>query len=153
QVGAEPLICARITGRTPKDAADEVQYFNGAADTPMGKLRARNGHAEPYAIKYWQVGNERSGKDYEERLPAVCKAMRESDPSIKLMSSYPTAGVLRGAGDQLDYVCPHHYDCANLAGVENDFARIRDLIRAQAPGRPIKVAVTEWNTTGGEWGT
>ncbi|MBA3414536.1 MAG: hypothetical protein H0U10_04830, partial [Chloroflexia bacterium] len=42
-VGAEPLICVRVTGRTPQDAAEQVQYFNGAADTPMGKLRAANG--------------------------------------------------------------------------------------------------------------
>jgi alpha-N-arabinofuranosidase len=151
-VGAEPLLCVRVSGRQPKDAAEEVQYFNGAADTPMGKLRAQNGHAEPYGIKYWQVGNERSGKEYEERLPAFCKAMKEADPALKLLSSYPTAGVLRGVGDQLDYVCPHHYDCADLVGCENDFARIRDLIRTAAPGRPIKIAVTEWNTTGGDWG-
>jgi alpha-L-arabinofuranosidase len=78
--------------------------------------------------------------------------MREADPSIKLLSSYPTEGVLRGAGDQLDYVCPHHYDCANLGTTEANLAAVRALIRAHAPGRPVKVAVTEWNTTAGDWG-
>jgi alpha-N-arabinofuranosidase len=152
QVGAEPLVCVRVSKRQPQDAADQVQYFNGPADSPMGKLRARNGHAEPYQIKYWQVGNERAGSDYEVRLAAYCRAMRAADPSIKLLSSYPTAGVLRQAGDLLDYVCPHHYDCANLQGVESDLADIRTLIRTHAPKRPIKIAVTEWNTTGGDWG-
>jgi alpha-L-arabinofuranosidase len=52
----------------------------------------------------------------------------------------------------LDFVCPHHYDCADLAGVERDLARIRTLLRTHAPGRPIRVGVTEWNTTGGDWG-
>jgi alpha-N-arabinofuranosidase len=150
--GAEPLLCVRVAGRTPRDAAEQVQYFNGAADTPMGKRRARNGHAEPYGVKFWQVGNERSGKEYEDRLPAFCKAMKEADPSIQLFSSYPSEGVLRGAGDLLDYVCPHHYDCANLGATEADLARIRELIRTHAPGRPVKVAVTEWNTTAGDWG-
>ena len=51
-VDAEPLICVRFEKRKPEDAAEEVEYFNGAADTPMGKLRAKNGHAEPYRIKY-----------------------------------------------------------------------------------------------------
>jgi alpha-N-arabinofuranosidase len=152
QVGAEPLICVRVSKRRPQDAADEVQYFNGPADSPLGKLRARNGHAEPYHIQYWQVGNERSGSDYEGRLAAFCKAMKGADPAIKLFSSYPTAGVLRQAGNLLDYVCPHHYDCANLKGVESDLAAIRTLIRTHAPKRPIKIAVTEWNTTGGDWG-
>jgi alpha-N-arabinofuranosidase len=151
-VGAEPLLCIRVTGRTPKDAAEQVQYFNGAADTPMGKLRAKNGHAEPYGVKLWQVGNERSGDDYEARLADFCKAMREVDPSIALLSSYPRAGVLRKAGDQIDYVCPHHYDCADLAACENDLARVADLCRTLAPKRKVKVAVTEWNTTAGDWG-
>jgi len=52
-VGAEPLICVRITGRAPRDAADEVQYFNGAVNMPMGAMRARNGHPDPYRIRYW----------------------------------------------------------------------------------------------------
>ena len=151
-VGAEPLLCVRVTGKTPKDAADEVQYFNGPADSPMGRLRARNGHPAPYGVRYWQVGNERSGADYEARLPDFCAAMRAADPGIKLLASYPSAGVLRRAGRWLDHVCPHHYAIADLAGAENDLRAVGDLIRRHAPGRPIQVAVTEWNTTAGDWG-
>ncbi len=151
-VGAEPLICVRITGRTPKDAADEVQYFNGAVNTPMGAMRARNGHPDPYRICYWQVGNERSGADYESRLPEFCQAMKLVDPSLQLLSSYPTPGVLQRAGAWLDFVSPHHYDCANLGGVEADLAGIRRMIEASSAGPSIRVAVTEWNTTGGDAG-
>jgi alpha-N-arabinofuranosidase len=151
-VGAEPLICVRITGRNPTDAAEQVQYFNGAADTLMGALRARNGHSEPYRIRYWQVGNERSGPDYEARLPEFCQAMKHIDPSIQLLSSYPTPAVLQHAGAWLDFVSPHHYDCANLAGVKSDLSRVRRMIETDAPGRSIRVAVTEWNTTAGDAG-
>jgi alpha-N-arabinofuranosidase len=151
-VDAEPLVCVRFTKRKPEDAAEEVQYFNGAADTPMGKLRAKNGHAEPYHVKYWQVGNERSGAEYEAGLAAFCKAMKEADPSIVLLSSYPTEGVLRAAGDDLGYVCPHQYDCANLAACERELDATRELIRARSPKRSVKVAVTEWNTTAGDAG-
>ena len=151
-VGAEPLLCVRVSGRTPRDAAEQVQYFNGAADSPMGRLRAKNGHADPYRVRLWQVGNERSGTEYEARLADFCKAMKEVDPTIKLLSSYPTEGVLRRAGDLIDYVCPHHYDCGNLAATENDMAAVRALCSRLAPKRPIKIAVTEWNTTGGDWG-
>jgi len=151
-VGAEPLLCVRVTGRTPKDAGEQVQYFNGAADTPLGRVRARNGHPEPYRVKLWQVGNERSGPDYENRLAAFCKAMKDVDPSITLLSSYPTPGVLRQAGDLIDHVCPHHYDCADLTGTENNLEAIRTLCRSLVPKRALKIAVTEWNTTGGDWG-
>jgi alpha-N-arabinofuranosidase len=151
-VRAEPLICVRFSGREPKNAADEVQYFNGAPNTPMGALRARNGHREPYGIKYWQVGNEREGRDYEARVAAFCKAIKEADPSIKLLSSFPNEAVLRAAGPWLDYVCPHHYDIADLAGAEKNLIDIRSLIKRVVPDRPIKVGVTEWNTTAGDAG-
>jgi alpha-L-arabinofuranosidase len=151
-VDAEPLLCIRVSGRTPKDAAEQVQYFNGPADTPQGKHRARNGHPKPYGVKFWQVGNERSGPEYEARLPAFCKAMKEADPSITLLSSYPTVGVLRQAGDLIDFVCPHHYDCANLTAAANDLDAVHAICKKLVPKRPIKIAVTEWNTTAGDWG-
>lgn len=151
-VKAEPLICVRTRDKTPKDAADEVEYFNGDASTRMGALRAKNGHPKPYGVKFWQVGNERSGAEYEADLPKYCQAMRAADPGIKLFSSFPTEGVLKGAGAYLNYTCPHHYDCANLQEESDDFAYVRKLIADNAPGRNIKVAVTEWNTTAGDRG-
>ena len=32
--------------------------MNGAVTTPMGAQRAKNGHAEPWHVKYWNIGNE-----------------------------------------------------------------------------------------------
>jgi alpha-N-arabinofuranosidase len=152
RVDAEPLICVRFSGRTPQDAADQVEYFNGSSETPMGGLRIKNGHPEPYHIKYWQVGNERAGRDYESKLANFCRAMKKVDPSIRLLSSYPSPGVLRNARDLIDFVCPHHYDCGNLAATEDDIRKVQNLLHEYASGKPIKVAVTEWNTTGGDWG-
>jgi alpha-N-arabinofuranosidase len=152
-VGAEPLLCVRFSGRTAQDAAEEVEYFNGAADTSMGRRRAANGHPQPYGVKFWQVGNERAGAQYEARLADFCKAMKEADPSIRLLSSYPSEAVLRRAGAWLDYVSPHHYDCGDLAGTERDLSRTEALLRAQAIKRAVKIAVTEWNTTAGDWGS
>jgi alpha-N-arabinofuranosidase len=151
-VGAEPLLCVRVSGKPPKDAAEQVQYFNGPADSPMGKLRAKNGHAEPYGVIYWQVGNELGGAEYEAKLPAFCEAMKAADPKIKLLSSYPSENVLKQAGRWLDYICPHHYGCADLAGKERDLLKLKEMIARLGGTRPIKVAVTEWNTTGGDWG-
>jgi alpha-N-arabinofuranosidase len=151
-VGAEPLICVRFTRRSPDSAAEQVEYFNGGLDTPMGKMRARHGHPEPYHVRYWQVGNEQAGGDYEQRLPAFCEAMKQADPTILILSSYPTSGVLQRAGALIDFVSPHHYDCVNLAGVESDLASIGRMLKDHAPGHKIMVAVTEWNTTAGDWG-
>jgi alpha-N-arabinofuranosidase len=150
-VGAEPLLCVRFLERTPEDAAEQVQYFNGGTETPMGALRAANGHAEPYAVQFWQVGNEEAGPEYEERLAGFCRAMKAIDPRIRLFSCSPTPAILRNAGEWLDYVCPHHYT-PDLAAAERNLLEVQQMIRDHAPGREIKIAVTEWNSTAGDWG-
>lgn len=150
-VDAEPLICVRFNKRTPQDAAEQVEYFNGSVDTPAGAQRSRNGHPQPYAIKYWQVGNEVASAEYDEKLASFCQAMKKVDPSIKLLSSYPAPKLLENAGSILDHVAPHHYS-TDLAGLERNIADIRQMIRTHAANRPIKIAVTEWNTTAGDPG-
>jgi alpha-N-arabinofuranosidase len=151
-VGAEPLICVRFTGRTPQQAAEQVEYFNGPATTPMGKLRAANGHAAPYAVRYWQIGNELGDEAYQKGIVEFCKAMKAVDPSIKLLAAFPSPGLLQSAGPWIDYICPHHYGCQNLPAMEDDVARCRKLIASNAPGRNIRLGITEWNTTAGDWG-
>jgi len=147
-VDAEPLICVRIREKTPRDAADQIEYFNGDASSPMGVWRAKNGRPEPYGVKYWQVGNEQGGEKYEAVLPGFLKAMKGADPTIELLASYPSEGVLEGGGDLLDYVCPHHYECEDLQRESDDLDRVRRMIG----DRPVRIGITEWNTTGGDWG-
>ncbi len=150
-VQAEPLICVRFSGRTALDAAEEIEYFNGSTNTPMGARRAANGHPGPYGIKYWQIGNERQSSEYDQQAAAFCEAMKAIDPAIHILSSFPTAGSLKKAGAYFDYVCPHHYT-PDLPECERSLDSIRQLLHENAPGRDIKVAVTEWNTTAGDWG-
>jgi alpha-N-arabinofuranosidase len=150
-VGAEPLICVRFSGKTPKQAAEQVEYFNSPATTPMGKLRAGNGHAAPYGVRYWQIGNELGDDAYQKGIVEFCKAMKAVDPGIKLLAAFPSPGLLQRAGPWIDYICPHHYGCQNLAAMEEDVARCRRQIAENAPGRNLRLGITEWNTTAGDW--
>lgn len=77
-------------------AAQLVEYANGAVSTPMGKLRAANGHPEPYHIKFWGIGNEPWGEwqlgfmpvaQWELKHNMFAKAMRKVDPTIKLIAA------------------------------------------------------------------
>ncbi|MGA8100770.1 MAG: alpha-L-arabinofuranosidase C-terminal domain-containing protein, partial [Candidatus Acidiferrales bacterium] len=151
-IGAEPLICVRWTGKTPQDAGDEIEYFNGNADTTWGRMRAKNGHPAPYHVKYWQIGNEIGAPEYDASLKAFGEAMRRADPSIKILSSFPTPNTLRMAAGELDFLSPHHYSVADLTGAEDEFKRLRDEIVRDGNGKNVRVAVTEWNATGGEFG-
>jgi len=151
-IGVEPLVCIRWTDKTPEDAAAEVEYFNGSAETKWGGLRARNGHREPYSVKYWQIGNEIGAKGYDSSLKPFADAIRRVDPTVKLLSSFPDSRTLRSDGGTLDYLCPHDYSVGDLADNQKRFDDLQNMIRRDANGRDVRVAVTEWNTTAGAWG-
>jgi alpha-N-arabinofuranosidase len=151
-IGAEPLICVRWTGKQPEDAAAEVEYANGSTETHWGALRAKNGHPAPYHVKYWQIGNEVDVSDYGISVRAFAAAMKKADPSIKLMSSFPTKGLLDAAGTIFDYLCPHHYEVNDIVSEDRSFRELRDWIAANGGGKDIRLGVTEWNTTAGDFG-
>ncbi|HEV2380828.1 MAG TPA: alpha-L-arabinofuranosidase C-terminal domain-containing protein [Terriglobia bacterium] len=151
-VGAEPLICVRWTGKRPEDAAAEVEYCNAGPETRWGALRAKNGHPEPYGVKYWQIGNEVDVPEYNSTVRSFAEAMRKADASIKLISSLPTASLLAAAGTAFDFLAPHHYEIDDLSHEDQSFKTLQDWIAGAGTGKDIGVAVTEWNTTAGDWG-
>jgi hypothetical protein len=85
-------------------AADWVEYCNASVDTPLGGLRAKNGHPKPYNVKYWEIGNESYGPDptgsctsqeYAEAFPAYVQAMKDRDPSVQI--------VMNGSGHDMEW--------------------------------------------------
>ena len=87
-------------------AAQLVEYANGAVTTPMGKLRAANGHPEPYHIKLWGIGNEPWGEwqmgfmpvaQWELKHDTFAKAMRKVDPTIKLIAAGAMPDAMAGS--------------------------------------------------------
>ncbi len=151
-VDAEPLICLSFSDG-PQSAADLVQYCNGSTDTPWGAKRAANGNPEPYRVKYWQLGNEISGNDddYVNRCPEFCKAMKQTDPAVQLLSSFPSRKLLEAVGKDIAYIGPHHYT-PDFAACEADFKKLSRMIKETPDCGQIKIAVTEWNVSAGYWG-
>jgi alpha-N-arabinofuranosidase len=96
EVNAQPFIALNAGLGSAESAVEEVEYVNGSRDTPMGKLRARNGHPEPFRCKYWAVGNEMSGswqlgnvpiEEFVQRHNAFSRAVLAVDKSIVLVAS------------------------------------------------------------------
>ncbi len=94
-IGCEPMICVNAGNGTAEEAAAWVEYCNGSGETPMGRLRAANGHPEPYGVKYWEVGNEVWGRwqiswttpaGYVDRFARFAEAMKAADPAIQLLA-------------------------------------------------------------------
>lgn len=74
-LGAEPLFVVNVGiwhgGFTPVDSLqpwiDEclnaIEYANGPVNSKYGALRAKNGHPQPFNLKYLEIGNENNQPD------------------------------------------------------------------------------------------
>jgi len=61
-IGAQPYLAANLRGLPAWDFEQWVEYCNSPAGSTTGaKLRADQGHPEPYDVRYWGVGNESWG--------------------------------------------------------------------------------------------
>ena len=175
RVGSEPLIVVNI-GMFPErsgeadylqEAKDWVQYCNGPADSEWGKVRAQNGHPEPYDVKYWEIDNETWQMDAEEYVEAVNRfapALKEVDPSIKIAAcgsgSYNlqwNRRIIEGCAEHIDYLSIHHYENPNnfAEGPRNyeEFFRKTQEIIENSDNPDIKIYVSEWNAQSTDWRT
>jgi alpha-N-arabinofuranosidase len=136
---------------SPEHIAREVEYCNGAATTEYGRKRAQDGYPKPFGVKYWQIGNEQAGKEYEDRVVEYARAMKAVDPSICIIISYPSERLVNELGAQFDIVCPHFYG-PNVAQWAGDIEQLRKQIAASATNPHLRLGITEWNHTAGDWG-
>lgn len=60
-IDAEPYLCLNMGTGTLEDALGWLEYCNGNKNTHYANLRRKNGHEEPYNVKYWGLGNEMWG--------------------------------------------------------------------------------------------
>jgi alpha-N-arabinofuranosidase len=169
-LGAEPYITVNSGLGDAQSAVEELQYANGGADTPLGKLRAANGHAEPYGVRWWGIGNEMYGnwqlghmplEEYTKKHNQFAEAMRAVDPSIRLVAVGEAGNwseaMMRQCADHMDLVSEHFY-----VGEKPDLAahvrQVPDQIRGKADahrryrrefdslkGKDIRIAMDEWN--------
>lgn len=175
RVGAEPSITVNVEGRgtTADEAAAWVEYCNGSAASKYARMRATNGYSEPFHVKFWEIGNEiwgdwvRGHSDattYANNLNRYVEKMKAVDPSIKIIASGDNnldwnRTVLTIAGKNIDYVAIHHYygeremkgDIHNLSAhplhYEAFYRQMQQMIHDLVPGRDIKLAINEWNTS------
>ncbi|HEV8427792.1 MAG TPA: hypothetical protein VGQ41_07765 [Pyrinomonadaceae bacterium] len=171
-VGAEPSITVNVEGRgaTVEEAAAWVEYCNGPATSKYGAMRVANGHATPFGVKFWEVGNEIWGdwvrghsdaETYARNYNRYAAAMRAVDPSIKLIAVGDNdmewnRAVLRGAGANIDYLAIHHYygrremqgDSLNLMArplfFERFYHEVEQVLRELGLEGRVKLAINEW---------
>jgi alpha-N-arabinofuranosidase len=177
KVKAEPFICTNAGTGTPEEMAEWVEYCNLSNQGRWAGLRIAGGHAEPYRVKYWSIGNEnygsweigaRSAAEWGPFVRESAKLMKGVDPSIELSAAsiadmeWNTI-LLREAGSLLDWISIHHYwdplwENNNLSGYEACMAHtltigeqiesIERILSALGYLGKIRIAFDEWNLRG-----
>ncbi len=170
ELGTEPLIVVNTGEGDVAMSLEELEYANGGADTPMGALRAENGHAEPYGVTWWGIGNEMYGgwqlghmplEQYVEKHNVFVDRMRAVDPSIKVVAVGATGDwsktMLAKCADRMDALSEHFYNGEN-GGLLSHVRQIPNSVRLKADehrkyhesipslqGKKIPIALDEWN--------
>ncbi len=170
-IGAEPYICVNIGTGTLDEAIHWLEYCNGSGNTYYAKLREKNGHLEPYRVKYWGIGNEnygewqvgyRSAKEYAKVLREYAKFMKVVDPNIKVVAvgaDNPDwdLEVTKTAGKYIDYISNHQYvgsgdyyeTVASIYWIEKRLKILKSTIEIAQPlakeEERVKIAFDEWN--------
>jgi alpha-N-arabinofuranosidase len=171
-INSEPYICINMGTGTIDEAQAWVEYCNGTGDTHWANLRRKNGHAEPFGVKYWGLGNEAYGvwqigalsaEDYAKKATEFAKVMKWTDPSIQLVSCGKNGWsdwdrvVLEKLAAHVDFHSIHIYTgshdyYSNVFAPHQAERALRicqaliDQVRYNEHiQRPIGVAYDEWN--------
>jgi alpha-N-arabinofuranosidase len=175
-IGAEPFVSVNTGLGTVEEVADEVQYCNSDSSTPMGKLRAQNGHPEPFNVKWWAVGNEMYGswqlghmplEEYVKKHNRVAEAMWNVDKNIKLIGVGDVGKwsetMLKICSNHMNLISEHIY-CKEKTDVIEHAGQLAQQIRHKADahrkyrkeipelaGKDIRIAMDEWNFWYGDY--
>jgi alpha-L-arabinofuranosidase len=150
ELNAQAFIALNAGLGTVDSAVQEVEYVNGGPETPMGKLRAKNGHPAAFHCTYFAVGNEMSGnwqlgsvplKEFIQRHNTFSQALLNVDKSIKLVASgeavRPSSDwdrqLLANSADYINLISKHFYrQDWHGGGLLTHERQIGDAIRAIA---------------------
>ncbi len=129
----EPLI---------QEALDAIEYAVGDAETTKwGAERARNGHPEPFPLRYVEVGNENVFWRYAENYNRFHKAIKARYPQIELVTALMFSKDLERL-DDIDIIDPHYYETADW------FYNNADVYDKLPSRLPYKIYIGEYAATG-----
>ena len=166
KLNSEPLIVLPAPGTDPEQvqyAMDWVHYLNDPPTTEWGRLRASNGHPEPYGVRYFQIDNEPMNngftpEKYAEIVNVYGSRLRAIAPKARIVACGQKRSndmvwsqkVIDLAGKNFDVLGVHNYEYepenfeTGLRRIRDYLSKLRDYVRASAHPR-IEIGVLEWN--------
>ena len=166
KLNTEPLVVLAAPGTAPEQvqyAMDWVHYLNDPATTEWGRLRASNGHREPYGVRYFQIDNEPMNngftpEKYSDIVNTYGSRLRAIAPNARIVACGQKRSndlvwsqkVIDLAGKNFDVLGVHNYEYepenfeTGLRRIRDSLSKLRDYIRDSAHPR-IQIGVLEWN--------
>src|SRR5579862_807671 len=166
QLKTQPLVVLPATNTDPAQveyAMNWVHYLNDPPGTKWGKLRATNGHREPYDIKLFQIDNEPMNFEltperYAEIVNVYGRRLRKIAPRARIVACGQKRSndqewsekLVDIAGDNFDILGCHNYEYENdnfetgVERIQDYLVKLREYIRTSRHPQ-IKMAVLEWS--------
>jgi alpha-L-arabinofuranosidase len=172
ELGTQPYICLNMGTGTLDEALAWVEYCNGERDTYWANRRRQHGHADPYRVRLWGLGNEMYGEwqvgamsadEYVREATRWARALKFLDPGIELVSCGKTGWnewdrvVIEGMAQLVDYHSIHIYTGSEdywtnvlqphqaERAIRSAIAHIRHTAYRRKIEDPPKIAYDEWN--------
>ncbi|HTX00122.1 MAG TPA: alpha-L-arabinofuranosidase C-terminal domain-containing protein [Acidimicrobiales bacterium] len=152
--GVEPFLVFNLGTEGVRSACDMVEYLNADTSSALADLRRANGHAAPYGVRLFGLGNEmdgawqigsRSAAEYGALASQVATAVKRIDAGVELvaagsskrtMRTFPEWDrvVLEHVYDDVEYFALHQYYPANAKDVQSFAASSADFEELVAAG-------------------
>jgi alpha-N-arabinofuranosidase len=166
KLNAEPLIVLAAPSTSPEHveyAMHWVHYLNDGPTTEWGRLRAANGHAEPYGVKLFQIDNEPmnnglTGEKYADIVNVYGRRLRAIAPDARIVACGQKRSndmdwsekVIDLAGQNFDILGCHNYEYepenfeTGLRRIRGYLSKLRDYVRTSKHPN-IEIGVLEWS--------
>lgn len=117
-IGARPHIGLNLGSGTPQEAREWVEYCQGSAQTREGIRRASAGHADPYPVAAWEMGNELWGDFQIGWLTPEAHAQRYLEFYRSVRDLVPQDTMIFATGGDIDIFEPWNRSLLDKAAAE-----------------------------------
>jgi alpha-L-arabinofuranosidase len=96
---------------------DALEYANGPATSKWGAMRAAAGHPTPFNMKMLEIGNENTGRAYQNQYSFIYPKVKAAYPDVLALACFPQPNSPTEMADEHYYSNPlffingyHRYD-------------------------------------------
>ena len=125
RIGAEPFVVGNVGTGHPREMAEWWEYLNHPGGSALADQRVADGHAAPYNVRLWGVGNESWGcggamrpefyADQYRRFAEFLRPFNDSTRPFRIATGPSddnynwTEVMMREAGGMIDGLDMHYY--------------------------------------------